>query len=73
MLRKNRRILSNLLPGEKVKVSRDIMLRLGFNFNYSTHLYITKTGGHYYFCYEYGYLLLDNEEVLIVKREPDLR
>lgn len=72
-LRKNRRILEKLNPNEKTKTSRDTMLSLGFNFNYHTHLYTTKTGSSYLFCYEYGYLMLENDEVLIVKRDIDRR
>lgn len=68
-LRKNRRILSELNPGEKTKTTRDRLLQRGFQFKYFTHLYETKTGTTYYFCYELGYLPLENEEVLIVRRE----
>jgi hypothetical protein len=70
-LRKNRRILEELNPTEKVKTNRDVLLRKGFNFNYQTHTYTTKNGANYVFCYEHGYLLLDNDEVLIVKRDAD--
>jgi len=56
-------------PGEKTKTSRDKMLQKGFNFNYFTHQYLTKTGSEYHFCYELGYLLLDNDEILIVRRD----
>jgi predicted nucleic acid-binding Zn ribbon protein len=72
-LRKNRRVLEKLNPNEKTKSTRDTMLSLGFNFNYHTHLYTTKTGSNYLFCYEYGYLMLENDEVLIVKRDTDRR
>lgn len=68
-LRKNRRILHTLNPGEKTKTTRDKLLREGFNFNHFTHLYQTKTGSTYFFCYELGYLLLDNDEILIVRRD----
>lgn len=68
-LRKNRRILHGLNPGEKTKTTRDKLLREGFNFSHFTHLYQTKTGSTYFFCYELGYLLLDNDEILIVRRD----
>lgn len=71
-LRKNRRILVELNPKDKTKVSRDKLLSKGFSFNYFTNIYETKTGSIYHFCYEMGYLELDNDEVLIVKRERDL-
>jgi predicted nucleic acid-binding Zn ribbon protein len=68
-LRRNRRILHDLNPSEKAKTNRDKLLQKGFNFNYFTHQYLTKTGSTYFFCYELGYLMLDNDEVLIVRRD----
>lgn len=68
-LRKNRRILDQLTPTDKTKIQRDKLVRAGFNFNYYTNIYETKTGTTYYFCYEMGYLPLVNDEVLIVRRD----
>ncbi|GGI24370.1 hypothetical protein [Pedobacter mendelii] len=69
VLKKNRDILRNKNPEGKIKVKREILLRKGFDFNYHTHTYATQKGTIYVFCYEYGYLLLENEEVLLIKRE----
>ena len=69
ILRRNRRILQQLNPTGKTKTSRKKMNTLGFNFNYFTGIYQTKAGTTYNFCYDYGYLVLSEEEVLIVKRE----
>ncbi|OYT15045.1 MAG: hypothetical protein B7C24_15150, partial [Bacteroidetes bacterium 4572_77] len=41
----------------------------GFNFNYHTNTFSTKKGQIYLFCYDYGYMKLDNNEVFIVKRK----
>ncbi len=43
-----------------------------FNFRFFTHLYRTQSGNTYHFCYDYGYgyLLLPEEKVLIVNRQP---
>jgi hypothetical protein len=59
-LRKNRRVLQELNPTDKAKVHKDKMLEKGFNFNFFTSIYTTKKGATYYFCYEYGYLQLDD-------------
>jgi hypothetical protein len=59
-LRKNRRVLQELNPTDKAKVHKDKMLEKGFNFNFITNIYTTKKGATYYFCYEYGYLQLDD-------------
>ncbi|MCX7745138.1 MAG: hypothetical protein N2167_11295 [Flavobacteriales bacterium] len=71
-LRKNRRIIEQLAPAGKAKVHRDKLTAAGFNFNYHTHTYTTKNGNTYVFCYEYGYLLLEDGYVALVKndREP---
>ena len=70
---KNRKILESLLPDseEMAKANKDKLQRLGFQFKYLTHLYTTKTGKTYYFCYDYGYLPLDNDWYLIVRRKED--
>ena len=59
-LRKNRRTLKELNPNGKAKTNRKELEKKGFNFKYFTHVYKTKDGRVYYFCYEYGYLPLDN-------------
>lgn len=72
-LGKNRRILDSLLPeGEQmVKANRDKLLHLGFQFKYMTHTYTNQKGNVYHFCYEYGYLPLENNWFLIVKRNEE--
>lgn len=69
-LRKNRRILEELLTGHEkmAKVTREILLQQGFQFKYLTHTYINPKGNQYHFCYEYGYLALENNWYLVVKR-----
>lgn len=72
-LGKNRRILENLLSrGEQtVKVKQDKLLQKGYQFKYHTHLYGTKKGHTYFYCYEYGYLPLENNWYLVVKRNEE--
>lgn len=72
-LGKNRRILESLLPeGEATaKASRDKLIEKGFQFKYHTHIYNTKTDKTYFYCYEYGYLPLENNWYLIVKRNEE--
>lgn len=68
-LRKNYRILEALNPQDKTKVSKEKLLRLGFNFEYFTSLYTTKSGSVYYYLYDQGYLPLENDYYLLVRRE----
>ena len=72
-LAKNLRILQALLPEDKelAKATRDQFLLKGFQFKYFTHIYTTKTGKTYYYCYGYGYLPLDNDWFLIVRKKED--
>lgn len=59
-LKKNRRILSELNPNGKSKVHKKTLQELGFNFNYFTNVYKTQKGNIYYFCFEHGYLPIDD-------------
>ncbi len=69
ILRKNRRILESLNPHGKAKVHRNLLLEKGFNFDYLTNIYETKKGGVYKFCYDQGYLELDDNNIAIVTRK----
>lgn len=72
-LGKNRRIMEELLPSgeEMAKTTKEKLLQRGFLFKYVTHLYTTKSGKTYYYCYDYGYLPLENDWYLIVRRKED--
>jgi transcriptional accessory protein Tex/SPT6 len=74
-LRKNRRILEQLLNNDQdmVKTTRDKLLNAGFQFTYFTHLYQTQKGTTYHYIYEYGYLPLENNWYLIVKRKDETK
>ncbi len=69
ILRKNRRILAELNPHGKAKVHRDQLFEQGFNFNYYTNRYVTKSGNDYHFVYDYGYLELDRDMFALVYRK----
>lgn len=60
-LRKNRRILEEICKDDKAKVSKNTLLREGFDFTYFTSTRTTQKGATYVFVYEYGYLMLENE------------
>lgn len=72
-LRKNRRILSQLNPRQdKARVHRRHLSEKGFEFNFFTHTYVTRKGQTYFFCYEQGYLPLDNDYFALVTRKEYL-
>jgi len=67
-LRRNRKILKNILADEKMyKTNKSKLLAEGFAINYHTHRINTSKGHEYIFCYEYGYLDLGHDMILIVK------
>jgi len=65
-LRKNRRILTELNTSGKTRVSGTKLKEKGFDFQYFTNLYKTKDGVVYYYCYEQGYLPIENDFYLLV-------
>jgi hypothetical protein len=69
ILRKNRKILEELIPDDTAKTTRDSLMEKGFNFQYVTNTYTNKKGAQYYFCYEFGYLPLDNNRYFLVRRK----
>ena len=71
ILRKNRRVLQELNPEDKAKTHRTKLLEKGFDFNYITNLYTTKKGTTYFFCYDYGYLPLENDYFFLVRRKSE--
>lgn len=68
ILRKNRKILEELIPKETAKTTKSKLSQKGFDFQYFTNTYTTKKGVAYYFCYEYGYLPIENDYYFLVKR-----
>lgn len=70
ILRKNRSILEAYNPDGKSKVEKAQLLRQGFDFTYYTNVYTTKAGKQYFFCYEQGYLPIENDYfALVIKKE----
>lgn len=70
-LGKNRRILESFFIEENkiITASAHQLLLKGFQFRYFTHQHTNKKGNTYFFCYNYGYLLLENTYLLVKGRE----
>ncbi|WP_316797905.1 hypothetical protein [Pedobacter frigidisoli] len=69
ILRRNRAILISMVPNGKSKIAKSKLMKAGFDFDYHTHYLHTQNGKTYFFCYEFGYLDLANDELLLIKRE----
>ena len=71
VLRRNRKILRQFNPEGKTTVRREYLEKLNFNFKFHTHTFTSGQGNTYRFCYEYGYLEIENgEKMLIVNEQP---
>jgi len=68
-LRKNYRILIALNVEGKSKTTRAKMLSKGFDFEFFTNILNTKTGNTYYFIYDQGYMALENDYFMLVKKD----
>ena len=65
----NRRVLKNVLGKEsEVLVTRESLLKQGFEFDYHTHHVISKIkSNEFIFCYNYGYRKVDDGRYKVVK------
>ena len=68
-LKKNHKILTALNTTGKTKISRTKLYDRGFDFHFFTSIYRTKTGNTYYYVYDQGYLALENELFLLIKKD----
>lgn len=68
-LRKNYRILSELNVEGKSKMPKSKMVNKGFDFDFMTNILRTKSGNTYYFVYDQGYMVLDNDFYILVKKD----
>ena len=67
-LRKNYRILSELNTDGKSKTTKAKLFSKGFDFDYFTNILNTKTGNTYYFLYDQGYRVLEDDYYMLVKK-----
>jgi hypothetical protein len=60
-LRRNRRILSDLYTEGKVRLHKDALFALGYNFSFFTHIIESSDGRKFQYCFEYGYSESEND------------
>jgi hypothetical protein len=53
----------------KSKTTRSKLLNKGFDFDYFTSILNTKTGNTYYFVYDQGYMALESDFFILVKKD----
>ena len=69
LLKRNRDLLFKYNPNGKARIAKAKLLSAGFNFNYHTNSYTTKSGKTYFFCYDQGYLELENDQLSLVHKQ----
>ncbi len=72
ILRKNRKILKQFNPEGETTIHKESLDKMGFNYKYHTHAYSSSTNNEYLFCYEYGYLIIADEKVLIINHQTNM-
>ncbi len=70
-LRKNYKVLTELNKTGKTKITRLRLYDRNFDFNFFTSTYTTKVGKIYYYVYDQGYLELENDYFLLIKKNLD--
>ena len=55
-----------LNPQGKARLRRDKLLAKGFDFSCYTSTYTTREGSQYFYCYEHGYLPIEQDCFLLV-------
>jgi predicted nucleic acid-binding Zn ribbon protein len=73
VLRKNRRILKTINPKGMSIVRKEVLLEMGYNFTYFTSIYVTQEGSQYFFCYDLGFLHLEDSKVRIVEYQAYMK
>lgn len=66
-LNQNRNILKKINDLGIKSIKKKDLVSYDFNFNYHTSTYHSPTSEIYFYCYDYGYCLLDDDKLLIVK------
>ena len=66
-LKLNRRILKRYNLSGQSQIKKEILINEGFDFDYFTHIWEAKNGNVYFFCYEFGFRdLNENEKYMLI-------
>lgn len=67
-LKRNWQVLRKLNSSGKTKVDKLQLIAKNFDFDLFTSMITNRDGRTYYFCYDQGFLKLDGENYLLVRR-----
>ncbi len=68
ILRKNRRILEKYYAGNRFEMDRERLIWEGFDFRYFTHGSKADDGNMYYYCYDYGYSMVNCDSCVLINQ-----
>lgn len=72
-LRKNRSILKSLSPEGMTVIRMNVLMNMGFEFQYFTSIYVNERRQVYYLSYDFGFTPIyhnGHKKVMIVKAQP---
>ena len=64
-LKRNRKILKNLIVNKYETINRAVMVQFGFDFRFFTGRDLDKNGQERFYIYDLAYSFLSDEEILI--------
>ena len=67
VLKRNRKILEGIVLNKPMKINKEKLEQKGFSFQFHTDISQSKKGTVYY-CYDYGYVPLENNTYFLVKK-----
>jgi len=69
ILKSNRKVLSDFFAKGVTKLNKERLLKAGYNFDYLTNIYTTRTGNTYHYCYDFGITNIEDNYFLIVEKK----
>lgn len=69
ILKKNRDILAQINTSAQKRVTVKQLTKLGFDLEFYTNTYTTKTGKTYFFCYDLGYITIAENLLAVVEKK----
>jgi hypothetical protein len=67
-LKKNHGILKIFSASDRTRIGKRVLVSRGFDFNYHTSIQQNGKRKQYFFCYDMGYGILNEDEVILIKR-----
>lgn len=71
-LKKNHSILKIFNANNRTRIWKRVLVSRGFNFDFYTSMRQEGKRKQYFFCYDIGYRMLNEDEVMLVKKEQFL-